>query len=62
MNSTAVELNYQSFLSKNFFTLRSIFYLLRPNETFHENVENVPDLTAEVIFFYIDSINTAELA
>ena len=35
------------------FTLRSIFYLLKPSETFYENVNDVPDYTSRAfnIFF-----------
>jgi alkylglycerol monooxygenase len=33
-----------TFMNKTY-TIRSIFYLLSPNETFFENIEDVPDLT-----------------
>lgn len=40
-------------LNLDFFTLRSIFYLLKPSETFYKNVSDVPDYTAKAfnIFF-----------
>lgn len=43
LNSTV---DYGQFL----FTVRSIFYLLKPSETYYEKPELVPDLTAHVIF------------
>ncbi|CAF0769890.1 unnamed protein product [Brachionus calyciflorus] len=40
-------------LNLDFFTLRSIFYLLKPSETYFDKVENVPDFTSRAfnVFF-----------
>jgi len=35
--------------SEHFFVLRSMFYLLTPNETYIEHVKNVPDITSKSI-------------
>jgi len=38
--------------NEQFFTLRSMFYLLKPSETYIENAKDVPDLTAKAVPVY----------
>ena len=42
--------NSTSTASEFFFDVRSLFYLLKPHETYYEKIEDVPDLTLNVIF------------
>lgn len=37
-------------LDQQIFILRSMFYLLHPNETFFKELDEVPDFTAQVRF------------
>ena len=46
MNTSILENIMQS---ENFFVLRSMFYLLKPNETYIEHVKDVPDITSKAI-------------
>lgn len=45
MNSSFTESNI---LDKAFYSVRSVFYLLKPSETYFENTQDAPDLTKQV--------------
>jgi hypothetical protein len=49
MRSNQTSLLDNKFFSESFYGIRSIFYLLTPNETYFEKTEQVPDLTENVI-------------
>ena len=41
--------NYSNIMDKYLFTVKSMFYLLTPNETYFRNIEDVPPLVDQVI-------------
>ena len=45
METNATNNQYIELLNNGFYTLRSIFYLLYPKETYYKNLDDVPDLT-----------------
>ena len=45
---TRNNINLNEIVRDQFFVLRALFYLLTPNETYIEHVEDVPDLTKKV--------------
>lgn len=49
MSSNTTSLIDNKFISESLYGLRSMFYLLTPNETYYEKTEQVPDLTENVI-------------
>ena len=48
LGNSSKEAILKEILSRNFYTFRSTFYLLTPNETYYKNVDDVPDLTGQV--------------
>jgi hypothetical protein len=55
MSSNKTTLLDKTFISESLYGIRSIFYLLTPNETYYEKAEQVPDLTQNVILKFLYS-------
>ncbi len=50
-NLTVDETATQKFVHESLYGLRSLFYLLTPNETYYADAKDVPDLTTDVCNF-----------
>ena len=43
-----IHTNYSQIINQNVFSIKSMFYLLTPNETYFKNIANVPPLIDQV--------------